>query len=83
VKIIADTNVLLRAIVEDDPTQARLALKTLEQAETVAVSVHALCELTWVLQRSYDVARSDIAATIRQLIDTRTLRSTGQLLRLV
>jgi predicted nucleic-acid-binding protein len=73
VKIIADTNVLLRAIVEDDPTQARLAVKTLEQAETVAVSVHALCELAWVLQRSYDVARSDIAATIRQLIDTRNV----------
>ena len=70
-KIVADTNVLLRAIVEDDPTQARLAVKTLEQAETV--SVQALCELTWVLQRSYDVARSDIAATIRQLIDTRNV----------
>ena len=72
-KITADTSVLLRAIVEDDPSQARVAVRTLEQAETVAVSVHALCELTWVLQRSYAVARSDIAAAIRQLIDTQNV----------
>jgi predicted nucleic-acid-binding protein len=74
VKIIADTNVLLRAIVEDDRTQARIAMKTLEEAETVAVSIQALCELTWVLQRSYDVARADIAASIRQLINTRNVQ---------
>ncbi|MGH8031112.1 MAG: type II toxin-antitoxin system VapC family toxin [Luteimonas sp.] len=72
-KIIADTNVLLRAIVEDDLAQARAAIKELEQAETVAVSLHALCELTWVLHRSYDVPRADIAATIRQLIETQNI----------
>ncbi len=69
-KITADTNVLLRLIVADDPKQASAAVKALTLAETVAVSLTALCELSWVLQGSYGVARSDIAATIRRLIET-------------
>jgi len=64
VKITADTNVLLRLIVADDPKQASAAVKALTLAETVAVSLTALCELSWVLQGSYGVARSDIAAPI-------------------
>lgn len=37
-KIIADTNVLLRAVVADDEAQSRLAIEALESAEMVAVS---------------------------------------------
>lgn len=36
----------------------------------VAVSLHSLCEFSWVLARAYGVAKPDIAATIRKLIDT-------------
>lgn len=72
-KIIADTNVLLRVIVGDDARQSRAALKAMEQADLVAVSLHALCELVWVLQRSYAVSRADIAATIRRLANTQNI----------
>lgn len=72
-KIIADTNVLLRVLVEDDPVQARVAADVLEQADTVAVSLVALCELTWVLHRSYQVSRTDIATAIQQLIETQNV----------
>jgi predicted nucleic-acid-binding protein len=72
-KVIADTNVLLRVIVGDDPVQARAATRTLEHAELVAVGVHALCELAWVLQRSYGVSRTDTVAAIRQLVGTRNV----------
>lgn len=72
-KIIADTNVLVRVIVGDDAKQSQAALKALEQADLVAVSLHALCELAWVLQRSYDVSRTNIAAAIRQLANTRNV----------
>jgi len=75
VKIIADTNVLVRVIVQDDPEQSRTALRMLEQAETIAVSLHALCELTWVLRGSYGVSRADIAAAIRQLVATRNFEA--------
>jgi predicted nucleic-acid-binding protein len=73
VKIIVDTNVLLRAVVGDDAKQSRAAIRAMEQAETVVVSQHALCELVWVLDRRYGVSRADIAATIRQLSDTKNV----------
>ena len=38
-KITADTNVLVRAAVQDDAHQARQAAKVLRQAELVAVPV--------------------------------------------
>lgn len=72
-KIVADTNVLLRAIVGDDARQSQAAIDAMEQAELVAVSLHALCELVWVLLRRYDVSCVDIAAAIRQLVNTRNV----------
>lgn len=71
-RIIADTNLLLRAIVGDDARQSRSAMRALQQAEAVIVSQHALCELVWVLDRSYGVSRANIAAAIRQLRDTKS-----------
>ena len=69
--ITADSNVLLRVLVADDARQSRLALQAMEAATTIAVSLQSLCELTWVLDRRYEISRADIAATIRQLLDTR------------
>lgn len=72
-KIIADTNVLLRAIVGDDAKQGEAAIDAMAQAAVVAVSVHALCELVWVLRGSYGVSRADTAAVIRQLLGTQNV----------
>lgn len=72
-KITADTNVLVRFIVGDDDRQARAAIKALENAEIVAISSHSLCELVWVLDRSYGVARGDIVDTIRKLTNARNV----------
>ncbi len=72
-KVSLDTNVLLRLIVGDDEAQQQSAIETLEQAELVAISVHALCELVWVLDRRYGVQRADIAAAIRHLLDMRNV----------
>ncbi|MEZ5606869.1 MAG: type II toxin-antitoxin system VapC family toxin [Burkholderiaceae bacterium] len=69
-RIAADTNVLLRAIVGDDEAQAARAVELLEAADMVAVSQQALCELVWVLRSRYGVARPDIAAAIRALLGT-------------
>lgn len=67
-KIIADTNVLVRAIVADDPRQARIAQQTLQSAERIAISTVTLCEFVWVLAGGYGIARGDIAAAVRGLI---------------
>jgi predicted nucleic-acid-binding protein len=70
-KMIADTNVLLRFVLGDDPEQYKLALDTMEKSEGVVVTNHAICEMAWVLRSRYGVPRSAIAATIRGLLDTR------------
>jgi len=73
VKISLDTNVLLRLIVGDDAAQQQTAAEALEGAELVAISVQALCEFVWVLDRSYRVARPDISASIRRILDMRNV----------
>ncbi len=67
-KITADTNVLLRAAVQDDPDQARQAAKLLQQAEWVAVPVPVFCEFVWVLRRGYKVSTAEISDAVRRLI---------------
>jgi predicted nucleic-acid-binding protein len=70
-KIVADTDVLLRFVLGDDPDQYALALVAMEQAEAVVVTNHALCEMAWVLRTRYGVSRENIAATIARLRETR------------
>lgn len=72
-KITADTDVLLRALVADDAKQSQIAVDVLDSADMVAISMQSLCELSWVLQRQYEVSRTDIASAIRQLLDTRNV----------
>jgi predicted nucleic-acid-binding protein len=69
-KITADTNVLVRAAVQDDPHQARQAAKLLQQAELVAVPAAVLCEFVWVLRRGYKKATPEISDAIRRLINS-------------
>jgi predicted nucleic-acid-binding protein len=64
-----DTNVLLRALVEDDRKQAAAAAKFLRTAELIAVSLPCLCELVWVLHSVYDFGREEIVEAIESLLD--------------
>jgi predicted nucleic-acid-binding protein len=68
VKVAVDTNVLVRAVVLDDPVQADVAAKVLTDAELIAVAMPSLCECVWVLLRVYDFQPSDVAAAIRALL---------------
>jgi predicted nucleic-acid-binding protein len=69
VKITPDTNLLVRAIVEDDPAQARAAKAALKDAELIALPLPTLCELVWVLARGYRIGRAEIAETIQRLLN--------------
>jgi predicted nucleic-acid-binding protein len=68
VKVVVDTNVLVRAAVRDDVVQARVAAKVLTDAEVVAVALPCLCEFVWVLRKVYGLQTADIAAAIRALL---------------
>jgi predicted nucleic-acid-binding protein len=68
VKITADANVLLRALVLDDQRQSPIAAETLRTATEIAIALQTLCELAWVLKRGYRHKPQQVAAAIRRLI---------------
>lgn len=67
-KVTADTNVLIRAAVQDDLHQARRAAKILAEADLVAVPVPVLCEFVWLLRRGYRKSATDVSDAIRRLM---------------
>lgn len=67
-KITADTNVLIRVAIQDDPQQGRQAAKVLREADLVAVPVAVLCEFVWVLRRGYKKSIADISDAIHRLM---------------
>jgi predicted nucleic-acid-binding protein len=68
-KVTADTNVLVRAIVEDDKRQGKVAQTELANADVVALALPALCELVWVLAQGYKIPAVEIAEAIRRLMN--------------
>jgi predicted nucleic-acid-binding protein len=69
-KVAVDTNVLVRAVVRDDPAQGDVAAQILTEAELIAVALPCLCEFVWVLRKVYRFPPSDAAAAIRALLAT-------------
>lgn len=70
-KIIADANVLIRAAVQDDVQQAKMAVDVLRRADKIALTIPALCEFIWVLEQGYRRPRQEVARSIRALISDR------------
>jgi predicted nucleic-acid-binding protein len=69
-KITADTNVLVRAITNDDVRQSRVAEAELANADVIALALPALCELVWVLSQGYKIPSAEIAEAIRRLMNS-------------
>ena len=72
-KVTADTNVLIRALVRDDPKQAGAAEKVLRAASVIAVALPCVCEMVWVLRRVYGFATDDIVDALNALLQTRNV----------
>src|SRR5690606_27345244 len=69
-KITADTNVLVRAILQDDAAQCQKARELLTRATLIAVSLPSLCELVWILRQGAKLPKEDVAVAIQALFDT-------------
>ena len=69
-KIIADTNILVRAATQDDPVQGPLARRLVIEAGLVAVTLPALCEFCWVLRSVYKFSNVEIGTAIRLLVES-------------
>jgi predicted nucleic-acid-binding protein len=69
-----DTNVLDRYMAADEPQQTRLAEHFIEacgkQQETIFIPILVLCELVWVLERSYRNSKAGILAALDQILET-------------
>ena len=67
-----DTNVLVRYIMQDDAVQSVKATAWIEERLTLEtpgfISVVAIAETAWVLERSYRVSDPDIATAIERLL---------------
>lgn len=75
-----DTNVILRYLVQDDPTQAKLATQFIERECTedspCLIGHVTLCEMAWVLEEHYAQGRDDIANIIEHLLQIGQLEIT-------
>jgi len=69
-KVTADTNVLIRAAVQDDPVQGKIAARLLTEAKLITIALPSLCEFVWVLRKIYDYKTTDISTAIRVLLAT-------------
>jgi predicted nucleic-acid-binding protein len=72
-----DTNVLVRYLTQDDPTQSPHATKIIEHQLTEEspgfVSLVTLVETVWVLNRVYRLSNHDVAATVERILQADTL----------
>jgi len=65
-----DTNVLLRYLLRDEPTQAARAARELERDERFLIGSVVLCEVVWVLETGYGFSRAEIGATLEKILAT-------------
>ncbi len=72
-----DTNVLVRYLAQDDPVQLAKATEILERRLTPKipgfVSVVAMVETVWVLDRAYGLTAQEIATAVERLLQVEVL----------
>ena len=72
-----DTNILIRYLTLDDPAQSARAIEILERRLTPNnpgfVSVVAMVETVWVLDRAYGLTNREIATAVERLLQVEVL----------
>ena len=72
-----DTNILVRYLTQDDPVQSAKSAEILERRLTEKnpgfVSVVAMVETVWVLDRAYFLTAQEIAIAIERLLQVEVL----------
>jgi len=72
-----DTNILVRYLAQDDPVQSAKASELIEgrltEQDPGFISVVAMAETAWVLERAYGLADADIARAIERTLQAGSL----------
>jgi predicted nucleic-acid-binding protein len=71
--MIADTNVLMRAVLDDDPVQSRASRLALSSADQVIIGRHAFCEMVWLLRQRYKMPKAEIVKVIRGYLEAQNV----------
>jgi predicted nucleic-acid-binding protein len=74
---VLDTNVLVRYIVQDDPSQLaaakRLISRCVAEGSTLFVPVTVVLEMEWVLRSSFAFGKDDVLMTLSSLLSAAEL----------
>lgn len=65
--IAVDTNLLVRLLTNDDPSEAKRALRVME-SDDILIPKTVLLETEWVLRHGYMIAREVIAQALQNLL---------------
>jgi predicted nucleic-acid-binding protein len=69
-----DTNIIVRYLVQDDPVQSPRVTELIERGLTKEdpgfISVAAMAETVWVLERSYGFTDAEVAEAIERTLQT-------------
>jgi predicted nucleic-acid-binding protein len=72
-----DTNILVRYLTQDDPVQSGKATEVMErrlnEENPGFISVVAMAEMVWVLDRAYGFSGAEIAAAVERLLQSEVL----------
>ena len=72
-----DTNILVRYLTQDDPAQSPKAREIIERRLTEEkpgfVSIVAMVETVWVLERGYGLTTHEIVAAVERMLQTDVL----------
>jgi predicted nucleic-acid-binding protein len=72
-----DSNILIRYLTQDDPIQSPKATEIMERQLTERnpgfVSIVALVEMVWVLDRAYDLTPGEISRAVERMLQTDVL----------
>jgi predicted nucleic-acid-binding protein len=68
VTAFVDTNVLVRHLTGDPPTQARRATRFLAETDELLLADLIVAEVVYVLESFYEVERSQVAELVRSMI---------------
>ena len=69
IEITPDSNVLIRALMNDDPVQAKRARTALRDAAWIAITLPTLCEFVWVMRSFFKKSRSEVGMAVRSIVN--------------
>lgn len=73
-RVAFDTNVIVRLLAADDPTQLAAARRTLAETTEIILPIVALAEAVWVMRRAYRILLSTLTPILERFVADERVR---------